>query len=489
MADENPQVPEAQEGIEKVDPTLADLVQKGHFDVTNVLAIQERYQKAKAELLQKYPEVAEDLERSFQTPQIGPHHLEGKTLESHIALILHVIEQLDRGEVDENIQDPALRQLLVDTIKKHKAEFTEYAFLHDMAKPDRMKVIPEDGNEEMEITWDDWLEIQAQGEPYSVEVPELKVEVKGLAYFAGTGRKNRLIAKDLDVEKESIQHLQGGEGVVLNPTKDQLLKDQELFITWEEWGDIKTKGEPYTYVRPAKKVPIKSLGYYHQSKGLEDGSHGNVAARVLSEKLGDRQPNSLTLMMVRMHETAFQKFAKKDNMSAQLFEENYKDFSDEDMDIILTASYVDFAGTIKAEEGAAAYTPLLNVITARNNYKLINRYLESCPDDLRESMFPDKNLNKLRNANKKLTQEGVENTRTKLKTYTAEEVRDALLQAKGKKDTDIVTPDEIKQVVAILATGEPVNLNDAGRVLRAKLKFTMSHLINIGTDPFVLKPE
>ena len=486
MADENPPVEEQQKAPEGIDPALADLAREDRFDVADVLAIQARYQKVKEALMQKYPEVAEDLKKSFQTPQIGPFHLEGKTLESHIALILHIIEQLDSGKVDDDIQDPALRQLLVDTIKKHKAEFTEYAFFHDIAKPDCMAATTEEGNHEIEITWEDWLEIQAQGEPYNVEIPELTAEVTGLAYYVGTGNKIRKIAKDLDIDKEGIKHLKEGEGVVLNPTDKLELKDQELFITWAEWEDVKAKGEPYTYVRPAKKMPIKSMRYVQSSRGAE-GNHGNAGAKLLEDKLGEGHPSSLILNAMRMHETAFQAFSR--NVSAETYEDFYGEFTEEEMATILTSSYVDFAASLKEESDVSSFQPLLNVATARSNSMLIRRYIESCPSELQEKMFPENKFNELRSRNQKLIPKDVEKLRVKLKTYTEEEVRTALSKAKGKTDADVITPDEMSQVVAILATGHPVNLNDAGRVLRAKLGFTMPHLIKIGTDPFVLKAE
>lgn len=163
------------------------LIDDRHARITHLVPdTNERYAKEKEAVLAKYPALKEDLERSFKTPQLGTHHTEGPTMESHLSLIIEGFYKLSKGEVHGDIKDEELQRLLVDTVRANPELFRDYAFLHDIAKPDCIRLTleqPVDGEKRVEISWEDWLEIEKAGQPYTYKKDGQEVPITTIGYF------------------------------------------------------------------------------------------------------------------------------------------------------------------------------------------------------------------------------------------------------------------------------------------------------------------
>ena len=139
----------------------------------------ERYELALKQAIEKYPALAEDIQRSLQTPQLGSHHNEGPRMNAHIELIIGTLYEICRGkfadELPAEIRDLITQVAVVEDPKNASnkipnPELLDYAFLHDIAKPVCLSVRVSGRADTIEISWEQWLEIEAKGEPYRVTV-------------------------------------------------------------------------------------------------------------------------------------------------------------------------------------------------------------------------------------------------------------------------------------------------------------------------------
>ncbi|MFA5945609.1 MAG: hypothetical protein WC802_01710 [Patescibacteria group bacterium] len=96
-----------------------------------------------AELAQKLPEI----KKLVETPQSPPHHAEGPTVESHVVRMLAVLLALTDEAPAVMFEEFAREKDLVfewasmlETIRSHKAFLSAYAVLHDIGKPECLKL-------------------------------------------------------------------------------------------------------------------------------------------------------------------------------------------------------------------------------------------------------------------------------------------------------------------------------------------------------------
>jgi hypothetical protein len=152
----------------------------------------ERYGLALRQTLEQYPQLSEAIERSLQTPQKGPYHNEGPYMDAHLELIVGALYDICKGKFAEVI--PAdIRELITEVVvmeapkgsgrKVPRTEMVEYAFLHDIAKPLCMSVGIAGRDDKIEISWEEWLEIEAKGEPYQIEVDGETYEIQSFSYY------------------------------------------------------------------------------------------------------------------------------------------------------------------------------------------------------------------------------------------------------------------------------------------------------------------
>jgi small nuclear ribonucleoprotein (snRNP)-like protein len=123
-----------------------------------------------------------DIKELFlETPQWGPFHKEGYSLESHISLMFEVLKNCLAGVWDGNISDDVASELQDVAIKK-KNLVEQHIVLHDKAKGNCMTFLYEDGHTET-VTAKEWETMRA-GRPVDDYQSIMKErEVKQISYL------------------------------------------------------------------------------------------------------------------------------------------------------------------------------------------------------------------------------------------------------------------------------------------------------------------
>ncbi len=119
-------------------------------------------------ICEKYPELADGIKRSLEAPQLGSHHNEGPRMESHLRLMLQTVEDIKQGKFHESVAGNVSLQEALQRVALNP-EIIDYVFLHDIAKPDSLSLKIEGEKKPVEITWDQWKEVEINGEPYQFQ--------------------------------------------------------------------------------------------------------------------------------------------------------------------------------------------------------------------------------------------------------------------------------------------------------------------------------
>jgi len=137
------------------------------------------FEQALREVCERYPELSEKIKRSLETPQLGEHHNEGPKMDSHLSLILATLESIKDGQFHESLGESSLKEAMTSIVAGSKEngsekniinpDLVDYAFLHDVAKPDCLTLKIEGEKKGVEITWEQWQEIAKAGAPYKLE--------------------------------------------------------------------------------------------------------------------------------------------------------------------------------------------------------------------------------------------------------------------------------------------------------------------------------
>ena len=116
------------------------------------------------ELFGESPTLVEHITQSFDVPQYGVYHHEGMYMDTHLALMLSVLERMTKEGMDPALP-PELQSILSQTIGEglslqerdtRKKELQKYVLLHDIAKKDCLTV-RDSVSGDFEPTWDEWL--------------------------------------------------------------------------------------------------------------------------------------------------------------------------------------------------------------------------------------------------------------------------------------------------------------------------------------------
>lgn len=134
---------------------------------------------ALSKVCERYPELAEKIKRSLETPQLGGHHNEGPKMDSHLSLILVTLESIKNGQFHESLEGENIRDLMKSIAVKPNEDnsgqsvinntLIDYTFFHDIAKPDCLAIKIEGEKKGVEITWEQWKEIEKTGTPFQFE--------------------------------------------------------------------------------------------------------------------------------------------------------------------------------------------------------------------------------------------------------------------------------------------------------------------------------
>ncbi|MFA4818656.1 MAG: hypothetical protein WC621_02320 [Patescibacteria group bacterium] len=131
------------------------------------------------EVCKRLPELSEKIKTSLETPQLGEHHNEGPRMDSHLSLILATLESMKDGQFHESLKEVSLREAMAGIAVRREGNNPEktavnpalidYTFLHDVAKPDCLTLKIEAEKKGIEITWEQWKDIEKNGLPYQHE--------------------------------------------------------------------------------------------------------------------------------------------------------------------------------------------------------------------------------------------------------------------------------------------------------------------------------
>ncbi len=173
-------------------------------------------------------ELTEKIWRSLATPQMGRSHNEGRYMYSHLALMMEALQKIAGGEVggidDKDLQDRFLNNATAPAEtgeRRIRGDLVEYVFLHDLAKPDTLRV--KSGEIEKEIGWDEWQQIKAAGEPHRFTTEDSQeLEIDAISYYhAGEERTG-------DHGFRAAEYLRGKENI--DPlVLDTIMRHEDFF--------------------------------------------------------------------------------------------------------------------------------------------------------------------------------------------------------------------------------------------------------------------
>jgi hypothetical protein len=216
-------------------------------------------------------------------------------------------------------------------------------------------------------------------------------------------------------------------------------------IAWERWQNIKAAGEPYQI----DGKPIKSISYFHASEETA-GQHGNKGAKSLE---GKNIPPEI-VVAISKHEVAYQ-FPK---INASTYEEHFvkPGYSDEQQKLILVASYIDTAASLRVN-GKPDFANFNFLVRSRENYLLIRKFME------RGLPYRENDLNALKKQDKVLTETDLEKLIVKEEKYNTAVLAEKL----GELVVAGTITGEEKEAIVSLAQTAP---KDIGKKFGPKMK-------------------
>ena len=136
------------------------------FEQTQTDTRVNRVERLRAMLLEHFPgeekrELREQIETSFQVPQIGEHHNEGVFMDSHLDLMVQTIERVKQGGFPEELSQ-ATREVLSRAATRNAKTVHRYVLEHDISKKDCLTI--KFGETERIMTWDEWQVLLSQSE-------------------------------------------------------------------------------------------------------------------------------------------------------------------------------------------------------------------------------------------------------------------------------------------------------------------------------------
>ncbi len=170
---------------------------------------------------------------SFGVPQFGPHHNEGMFMDSHLDGILSNIDRLRNGEFPDELPG-GIRESFQTIANERTDELERYAFLHDIAKADRLRIRYEGKKEVDEPTWEEWrrrLPEAAREDPVALRAFCKENNVKGFAYYQLSQSKRGGIVQHGAAGRQYLEGL--GEDVGIAPAMLEAIAAHEIAYQFE----------------------------------------------------------------------------------------------------------------------------------------------------------------------------------------------------------------------------------------------------------------
>mgnify|MGYP005725496641 CR=1 FL=1 len=152
-------------------------------------------------------------------------------------------------------------------------------------------------------------------------------------------------------------------------------------VTWDEWqgmlrssksGQSAIKGSEAALNEFCREHGIVGISYYQQEDEGEKISHGDTGAEYI-ERTG-LIDNSTMLAAIRAHEVAF----SFENINVPTYDRYFGNFTQEERDFALTASYVDTMAAYQSEDGSNPKPDLTNFLALASS----REKAESCREIL-----------------------------------------------------------------------------------------------------------
>jgi hypothetical protein len=185
----------------------------------------ERLEKLRAKVNELFPnpeqaKLREEIEASFDVPQVGDYHNEGMLMDTHLDHILETIDAIADGKNEQLAELPAsVQELLRETIGKNRQILERYTLLHDISKNDLLRLTTHEEAEtgakleDVAYTSADWQALvpeDVRRDPVKLlefmQGPDKKKKIVSISYFNKTGDKTPTGGKVAEGK------LHGGEG-------------------------------------------------------------------------------------------------------------------------------------------------------------------------------------------------------------------------------------------------------------------------------------
>ncbi len=174
--------------------------------------------------------------RSFDVPQRGNYHNEGMYMDTHLDRILSTIDDIYNGVFPKGIPE-ALKDVLLEVAKKNpKESFQKYAFLHDIDKPNTLK-LKYNNQTEVDLSWEQWVaqlppELAQQPDPVKMDAYLTQQGIEGVSYVHGKEAHGDKGAKTIvelgaKIDPSIIKAIQKHEaGFLFTKTQTRLYEEQ-----------------------------------------------------------------------------------------------------------------------------------------------------------------------------------------------------------------------------------------------------------------------
>jgi len=279
----------------------------------------ERLEKLRAKVAELFPKpeqmkLREAIEASFDVPQVGDYHNEGLLMDTHLDKILEIIDAVADGSYEWPTELPEkTRELIQDTIKNNRQALKRYAFLHDLAKNDTLRVSVSEQTsegskiEDLAYTWAEWQAL----------VPE-------------------------DVRRNPSKLLEFMQG-------RSLTRKIVSISYFHQTGDKTPSGV----------------------KVAEGRKHGEMGKEKI-QGLGETGVDELTLTAIANHEVAYQFTAP----NVDTYEKFFGSLSEEERNLVMAASFVDTMSSLRLD-GSAEISNFLALAVSRSNAEVLKGLAEN----------------------------------------------------------------------------------------------------------------
>lgn len=274
--------------------------------------------------LREHPQIQENIIRSLITPQTKIYHAEGPRMAHHLALMVATIGKLEKKQFDP-AADPASRELI-------------YSALFQTGP---------DGKERLDEKLISYIFLHDLAKPDCLTLKSVREE----------------------------EDKKGKPKTITNKQKE---------IKWEEWIALESANPDQEKIiiprdpEDKEDYPLTDVSYF-QASGSVGGMHGPVGAGMLQKV---NEIPEIVRTAIENHEIAVQ----FNSLQADKYREFFGKFSDQQQRFIIAGSYIDIVSSLrKTREGQVVnLTGLNNLIKARNNYLLLERFKKWCEQNQKE---------------------------------------------------------------------------------------------------------